>query len=302
VISWWLVRFLIIGASGFVGRHLLAHVRSRGYEALGTQSHARLPGLIAFDLARQRVEDCLPESFLKSHEPKFAVICAAISQIDRCFRDRPISYAINVDGTIRLLQDLLRLEVCPVFVSTSFVFDGHTGYYDEGAVRAPVCEYGRHKALVEEFIEKDAPQTLVVRLDKVVGDDPREEHLFSEWYRLIQDSRPVECMQGQLFAPTHADDVARGIVLACERNLRGVYGLTNSEFFCRDELARQFASALGVTARIVTRPLEAFDFLDPRPLKTYLDCTRFRRATGMQFTSMREAMGAFIEKLRKGHH
>ena len=289
------MRFLVIGGSGFVGRNLLTHLKSEGFPALGTQCTSKKPDLVSFDLFKDRIQDCVDREFFNSGEPVVGVITAGISQVDRCFQERETTHVVNVENTIQLIQDMRNLGVKPLFISSHAVFDGETGYDDEERPKRPISEYGRQKEEVERFIEEYAPDVLVYRLDKVVGDNPEDAHMFSEWHKWIMSGQTVTCIQGQLFAPTHVQDIAKAIVLCCQRGLTGIFNLAGPEFFSREELARQFAIMLGREALIVSKPMEEFGFKDPRPLKSYLDSTKFVKATGMRFTSMREVMNSFIQ-------
>jgi dTDP-4-dehydrorhamnose reductase len=291
------MRFLVIGASGFVGRHVLRHCDEAGHPVVGTQSGAKHPKLAKFDLQSDHIQDCLPASFLAGTGRAYAVICAGIHQTDRCRQERSLSTLVNVTNTIELLRDLHGLGIAPVFISTGFIFDGKTGGYREEDRPDPVNEYGRQKVAVEEFISAELPEALVVRLDKVIGDDPSENHLFTEWNVAAVAGRSVVCIAGQEFSPTLVDDVARAIVLACERGLRGVYHVASPEYFSREELARQFLRRLGRSTPVESCPQESLGFADPRPLKTCLDGTKFRRATGMEFTTVHEAMDRFLARL-----
>ncbi len=294
------MKFLIIGASGFIGSHMLAYVRFKGYEALGTQSRARYPGLIVFDLLRHRIRDCIPPSFLESDEATFGVICAKFGPMDRYALDPERSYRVEVEKTILLIEDLITLGVKPIYLSSSYVFDGGVGYYSEDYPHSPVSAYGRNKAEVERFLQSRPQDTLALRLDKIVGDDPSETHLFSEWYQWMTENRPITCIEGQILSPTFVGDVAKGVVLSCQQGLSGLYNLANPEFFSRDELARQFALALGTEPVIVCKPQAEFNFLDRRPLKSYLHSTKFIKTTGMRFTSMREVFRAFRRRIQTG--
>lgn len=291
------MRFLIVGASGFVGRHALAYVRSLGYAALGTQSRDGQPGLITFDLLRHRISHRIPPAFFENDEPVIGVICAAVTQIDRCAKEQETSYKVNVERTIQLIHDLTALGAKPIFLSSSFVYDGAVGYYGEDYPHSPVSAYGRHKSTVERYLQEHLPDVLVLRLDKIVGDDPSEHHLFSEWYHWVSEGRPITCIEDQVFSPTFVTDVAGAIVASCGEGLSGVYNVAGSEFFSRVELARQFVLALGRDADIVCKSQAALKFLDLRPLKSYLDSTKFVKATGMRFTSMREVFQVFRQHL-----
>ena len=291
------MRFLIIGASGFIGSHILTYAKAMGLEVVGTQNKSNQTGLITFDLLKHQIEDCVDISFFQTSQKVFVVICAALSQIDRCRIEKDVSYKINVENTIRLGQDLSKLGSIPVFISTSAVYDGRLGYFNEESPHAPICEYGRHKEAVEQFFLDEIPESIILRLDKIVADDPDGNHLFADWYNRIQKNLPIICID-QLFSPTFVKDVAKAIILACQLGLSGAYNMANSEFFTRVDLAEQFVFAMGEESDIVLKPQEEFNFADPRLKKSYLDSAKFIADTRMRFTSMRQTFNSFLLQKR----
>ena len=291
------MRFLVIGASGFIGRYVLAEARAQGFPAVGTQARSRQDGLAHFDLETDRIADCVDRRFLEGEGPLCAVVSAVVSDMEKCLTDRAASRRINVEHTIRLVEDLLAFGARPVFFSTGHVFDGTVGYYQEDFPYSPANEYARHKVEVEQYLRAHVPTALITRFDKVLGSNPRERHLLTEMHGLIQQGKPVVCVEGMWISPTLVQDVARGVVLGCERGLSGVYHLANPECFTREELARQFCHALGRPANVLCRPLKDFGFKDNRALKSYLDGGKFVRATGFRYTTMREVFTAFIQQL-----
>ncbi|MCX6992226.1 MAG: WbuC family cupin fold metalloprotein [Kiritimatiellaeota bacterium] len=292
-----LAKFLIIGASGFIGRHTLAQARALGYEAIGTASQSWSEGLIGLDLIRDRLTEKVPTSFFKTEEPVFVIISAANSKIDACYREPEVTRTINVTNTLRLMEDAAALGAHPVFLTSNVVFDGRVGYYTETDPHSPISEYGRQKAEIEAYCRSHHPDWFLVRLDKIVGDDPAENHLFTEWYRWSQAGQPIVCMTNHIFSPTHVGDIAKALILGCMQRLTGLYNVANNEYFARDELARQFFNILGREARIVCRNQAELGFLDLRPEKSYIDASKFIGATGMHFTPMRQVMKQFRAKL-----
>ncbi|MGA2543408.1 MAG: sugar nucleotide-binding protein [Verrucomicrobiota bacterium] len=291
------MKFLIVGASGFIGGNILAHVRSLGFEAVGTQARSRREGLVTFDLLRHRIADRVDRSFFQATEPVHVLICAVVSNMDLCLTDRATAHAVNVEKTIQLIDDVTALGAKTTFLSTCFVFDGQAGYYNEDAPLSPVNEYARHKVEVEDYLRRRAPGSLVMRLEKIVGDNPAENHFLTQCYKSISENQPIVCIEGSVLSPTWVNDVARGFVMACELGLNGMFHVSNSEFFHRDELARQFCLALGKSPNVVTKPLAEFHFADKRALKSYLDGSRFVQKTGLHFTPMREVFHQFIRRL-----
>jgi dTDP-4-dehydrorhamnose reductase len=290
------MKYLIIGASGFIGGNLLRHMRATHHEVIGTQSVQRENGLIAFDLLNDRLLDRVPKLFFQTDKKVVVIVTAVVSDMDRCLTEREHSHQINVSNMIRLLEDVAALGAKPIYISSNFVFDGMQGYYNEADPVAPANEYGRHKAEVEAHLTRHVPQAFIARFDKVVGDDPAEKHLLASWYRELVAGRPLIALRGSLLAPTYVQDVTRALVFAAERDLHGIHHIANSEFFYRDELAFQFCRALGRKAEIISRPVEEFNFPDKRALKSYLDGSRFAAVANMRFTPMREVFERFRQR------
>ena len=285
------MNLLVIGASGFIGRHILVEAKRVGLSVLGTRSTSSSQGLIGFDLRRDGLGN-VPG--VRDWADGSVVVAAAFPQIDRCLTERDVSRAINVDGTIRILREAHHRGFRPVFLSSSFVFDGRDGHYADAAERAPISEYGRQKAEVESFVERELPSALVLRLDKTIGTVPDEKHLFSEWWAAASDRRPIRCIEKQWFSPTLVDDVARGVVAACQRGLHGIYNLAGSEVMSRVELAHRFVELSGLTVAIEEVSQRDLGFVDLRPERSSLDSSAFVRETGLRFTTLDEALRTFL--------
>ncbi len=290
------MKFLVIGASGYIGGYCYHYLKSLGYPVRGTKFSSGSPDFVTFDLSHDAIASVIDESFFIGNEKKFAIIFAAFSQVERCFRDKEGSRKVNVDGTIRLLKDLVALNVTPIYISTSAVYDGLTGDYNENVLPNPQTEYGRQKCEVETFIRENIPGALIFRLDKVVGDAPSERNFFYEWYNLMDREQPILCLEN-LISPTNIEDVAKAIIISCEKNLEGTYNLANTEIFRRGELAKQFASALGMKSIIKLISEKELNFSEFRPPKTFLNSTKFIKATGFKFTPMREVFSRFKRNL-----
>lgn len=290
-------RFLVIGASGFIGSHVWRHIRASGYTVLGTQAHSRRAELTVFRLGVDRIRDCVPAEFWQTDETQVAVHCAAYSAMDRCRLEREASRRVNVDATVGLMEDLDQRGFRQVYLSTSYVFDGERGDYSETDDCAPISEYGRQKRDVENWMNAQLPRALILRLDKTVGADPRERHLFSEWWALVEAGRPIACIANQFFAPTLVTDVARGVLLACDRHLEGLYHVANPQGYYRDQLAREFLRTVRRSVPVDAKAQAEFGFADRRPQRTTLNSDRFRQAAQLEFTPMQQTLQRFADQL-----
>jgi len=297
-------RFLVIGASGFVGSHLIRRLASLGIPALGTRSRSgKRPAaapLVPFDLASDRIADVLNPGFLRQDPPAtlHAAICATVDNMDACYREAAHYRRIYVDGTCRLIDDLVALGVRPVFFSTCYVFDGGKGFYSEDDPISPVNEYARQKYAVEQHLATHAPSGWTLRLDKIVGDDPTEESLFTQWLRRVRENRPITCIADSELSPTYVGDVVEAVLLSASKGLTGMHHVANPERFLRIDLARAFCRHLGVPNHpMVEHSLEDFGFADARALKSSLNGSRFQRLTGIQHTPMATVLARFAQRL-----
>ena len=288
------MKFLVVGASGFIGGHILNYIKQAGYEVAGTQCQSNQDVLIKFDLEKDSIEESVGPSFFKTHKKVFVIICASLNQMDRCLIEKELSYKINVERTTQLVRDIAKYQAIPVFLSTSAVYNGELGYYNEQSVHDPINEYGRQKEAMEQFLLKDVPRAFILRLDKIVSDDTSGKNLFSEWYQKIRQNQPIICIE-QLFSPTFVKDIAEAIIKAAQCRLSGAYNVVNPEFFTRVDLAKQFIAAVGKETDVILKSHEEFNFADRRIKYSYLDSTKFRKETGMQFTSMREVFTSFLK-------
>jgi len=284
---------LIIGASGFVGRYLFSYARAENQNVLGTQSKLNLPGLIKFDVLHQRIKDCIPISYLKNNEKSFAIIAIKFGSMDGYIEGLNQSYKFEIERINLLINDLLNMGLTPVYISTNAVFDGKTGFYSEKEECNPISLYGNYMAEIERVIKSYEHDTLVLRLSNVVGDNPGEKHLFSDWYNCIKKNTPIYCIDGQTLSPTYVHDVAKSVYLGCKGKLKGIYHITNTEHFQRSELANLFKSLLGRKIPVINKTEKELGIIDPRPIKGHLNSSKFIEATKMKYTPMRNVINRF---------
>jgi dTDP-4-dehydrorhamnose reductase len=287
-------RLLIVGASGFIGGVLFKHFSRIGFQTIGTQSASRRPDLLLFDLGSQRIGEVLPPEFLAGEAPPVACICAACASVEACGKDPVGSRAVNVSGTIQLIDDLAGRGCRIIFVSTSAVHDGKLAIYDESVPAHPINEYGRQKAEVERYVMSRLPDALVVRLSKAIDLAPAPRNLFIEWERHLAEGRPIQCIIDETFSPTWVADISTAIEGLIAANASGLFHVANAECFTREGLARLFLQKVGREVPLVLRPAAHFGFQQPRQVSSCLDNRKLLQALGMRFTPMAELIDLYL--------
>ncbi len=284
-------RFLVIGASGFVGGHLFRFLKKQANcEVIGTRSQSIDDELAHFDLERDSIHNCVPSAWLKAGPDKWALLCSAVVPMDRCVTEPAKARSVMLDGTQRCIDQLAATGFTPVFLSTSYVFDGRVGGYREDDPTDPQSRYGMLKLQIEHYLQATYPQALVVRLDKIVGTDLSGRHLFADWYQLASNEQAICCIADQEFGPTLVDDIATGLYQACLAKLRGCYHLANPEPISRTELARRFLDACRKHAEIRSVPLTELNLAEPRPMSSWLNSDKIQSTLGVRFTPIEDIL------------
>jgi len=280
-------RALVIGASGFVGRALMARLgRDRG---IGTWHAKPTKDMPQFDATRERLSELrkrLPADITHVFVP-FGLV-----NPEQCARDPSGTAEINVASVLRVLDDALKIGLLPVFVSTDYVYDGGKLLPAEDEPQTPNTEYGRQKAAVERWLMDRTEPWLIARLSKVVSGDTTTHSVLGQWVNDIREGRPMRSAIDQVFSPASVDDVAGAMVHLAEIGLNGVYHVAGPEPISRYELNIMLMDAVRSVDECITGTVEScslrdIHFLENRPLNTSLSTQKLQKAIAWPFRSMR---------------
>lgn len=287
----------IIGASGFIGRHLLTVCRQEHPDCVGTYFMREAPGLARFDL---RDPDAAVLRLAETGH-QAVIITSAMPQVDKCEKDPAGTRRLNVEGTIEASRQWARQGMKVVVYSSDYVFDGEAGNYDDRSPVSPINEYGKQKAALERGVLMSAPSALVVRLGKVFGTEKGDSTVLDDMALRLREGREVPAAFDQVFCPTAVEDLGRGIVRLLHRNTCGIVNFCVPEYWNRYNLAIIMAEALGADTKLVRRvsladiPMQAV-----RPKNTTMICDRLHREVGMAFTSIGECVARVAQNWRTG--
>lgn len=182
---------LVLGASGFLGAHVLAAAwnRARRFEraeptrivgssrAPDAAPHHWRPREAVELVACDALTDGL-ERLLDTLRPRRVVNAAALSRGADCEREPALAERVNVELPARLARWTARHGARLVHVSTDLVFGARfptTGGFSEADEPAPVSVYGETKARGEALARAEDPRMLVVRLPLLFGDSGGRE-------------------------------------------------------------------------------------------------------------------------------
>jgi nucleoside-diphosphate-sugar epimerase len=234
------MKYLVTGATGFVGSHLVRHLLERGHTVAALvrdqQGPARTPSAVRVlysDLATGRgLRAAVDEA---SDADCVLHLAGTVKSI------RPDGYApVNAQGTRRLCEALAELERPPRLVYCSSL--AAAGPSLPGRPRRetdpprPVSAYGRSKLAGERALHAlaDRVPSVIVRPPIVYG--PGDAHFLPAVLAMVRGRALLTCGTGtRHYSLIHVDDLCEALLAASERGAtverspspRGVYHVSD---------------------------------------------------------------------------
>ena len=158
-----MIKTAVIGASGFIGSHLIANYRSQYPDCVGTSFSKNVNNLLKFDIKNPKIE---PLNLEKTGH-KAVIITSYKVNTSYCENEQDKAYEVNVSGVLKLIKNLSQTSLKIIFLSSEHIFDGIQGKYGDDHPGVPNTVYGKHKKIIEDEIKSLTDNFLVLRLSKI---------------------------------------------------------------------------------------------------------------------------------------
>ncbi len=259
-----------------------------------------LAGIAASDASLELVAAGRPDLDLAQPEtiapaiaaarPDVVVNAAAYTAVDRAESERDLAFAVNAAGAGALAAAAAALGVPVIQLSTDYVFDGSKATpYVETDATSPLSVYGASKLAGEQAVAAANPRHVILRTAWVYS--ASGANFLISMLRLARERPKLAIVDDQHGSPTHAADIAAGIVTVAHTlvdggGATGVFhmtagGETSWCGFAREILA---ASARLGGPSVPVEPITTADYPTParRPKNSRLDCTRIAETYGVR--------------------
>lgn len=312
-----MTRTLILGASGFLGAHVVASaVRRARREAtmrdpLGPPviAHSRGESLLvprfcdprdAAEWVRADLAD--PggvKAFLDGIAPTEVVNCAALSRAADCEREPAVAGRLNAEMPGAVAAWCAAAGARLVHVSTDLVFgaiEAPAGGLDEESTPAPVSVYGRTKLEGEEAVRAACPDAAVVRLPLLYGNSGARGLGASDAIleAVERDERP-RLFHDEWRTPLSVAVAADALAELLEFEGGGVLHVAGPDRVSRYELGLAVLASMGMARETAEAAIErtSQDDLDagaPRPRDVSLNAARARELLDTELLGIREGL------------
>ncbi len=255
------MKVLVTGGTGFIGRHLLDHLRSR--EDVETFALVRDPRRLEGRPEGPRFRVLRGDLFSIPPLPSGLDVVFHLAGLTKC-ADASDYYTVNAEGTASLVRSLLGQGLRPRLVHLSSLAAGGPSSPDravrEDDLPRPVSSYGESKLKAEEEALRCGGRLRVsiLRVAAVYGPGDKD---FLAYFRYIgKGILPLLGRKPRYLSLCYVEDVIRAMDLCASpgTTAEGVFNIADPTPYSWEDLGRAAAEALGKKVVRLHVPMRVF--------------------------------------------
>jgi len=196
---------------------------------------------------------------VKELNPDIIINAAAYTNVDGCETERELSWRVNVDAVKNFIIASRYNSTKVIHVSTDYIFDGKTGNYDEQSRPSPKSFYGKEKLASENALISSGIEHAIIRTMIIYGNGKNVKRNFALWLiDMLGKNHTVTIVDDQYGQPTMVDDLGLALLRIVERNKKGIYHVSGSEYLNRYEFAIRLAEIFDFDKELII-PIKTTD-------------------------------------------
>lgn len=277
------MKILLFGHKGMLGSDLLLQLSPK-HEVIGLDREE-------IDITSElQCRDAVNE-----HAPGIVVNAAAYTDVDGCEKAKDECFAVNAEAVKNIAGACLERNIRIVHFSTDYVFDGKGKEpYKEDCTCNPLSVYGASKLAGERYLLELSSNYILIRTEWLYGRNGR--NFVRTILEKARTTDKLEVVDDQIGSPTYTKDLAAAANLLIEKNLNGIFHITNRGSCSWYEFAVKILKETGISG-IEVAPIKSDKLTRPakRPLYSVLSMQKFIEATGKAMQPWQLALQDYLK-------
>lgn len=233
---------------------------------------------------------------IKRLEPQVVINVAAFTMVDLCEQEEEKAFAVNAHGAKNVAIGCRNIGAKCIYLSTDYVFDGKKNTpYDEDDPPNPISIYGLSKFQGEKYIEEILDDYLIIRSSWLFAKEGI--NFINTIIKLSREKNELTMVNDQKGAPTYTKDLSQAISLLVEKDLKGIFHITNNGCCTWFEFAQKILELTGSSMKLI--PISSSHCGRPaqRPHNSVLNCEKLKQKTGLIMSHWKYALARCIKTM-----
>ena len=298
------MRVFVTGVNGQLGHDVMAELRKRGYEGIGSDIADSYAGEDEIkSMAYAKLDNTDKEAVNKvigEIKPDVIVHCAAWTAVDLAEDDdkKELVHAINADGTRNIAEVAKTIDAKMVYISTDYVFDGQgeRPWEPDDKNYAPLNVYGQSKLDGELAVSGLLEKYFIVRIAWVFGLNGK--NFIKTMINVGKTHDEVRVVCDQIGTPTYTLDLSRLLVDMIETDKYGYYHATNEGgYISWYDFCVEFYKQYGLKTKVTPVTTEEYGLSKAaRPVNSRLDKSKLVEAGFKPLPTWQDAVARYLKE------
>lgn len=159
---------MVIGATGFLGSNIVLHLRKKHKViALFRRQVIRYEGVNTFHYSFDDID--YMKRLMAILKPGIIIYASGVNDLMECHLKPQLADAANSLGPVFFLDAAHAVPHRYIYLSTSYIFDGRKGSYQESDLPMTETTFGKSKLAGENYVRSKAQSYTVFRCSPVYG-------------------------------------------------------------------------------------------------------------------------------------
>lgn len=273
-------RAVLTGGSGLLALNWACAMRDDWDVILGTHNHSvKLASTRCCSLDLDNTVQL--EQQFDQLDPDVIVHTVGLTSVDRCEEDSKLARRVNAEIARNVARVAAKKNIRLIHISTDQLYAGDRSFCLESDPPQPINEYGRTKALAEEWVINEYPEALIARTNFFCWGYAQRQS-FTDW--LIYNLRagnPLTLFDDVYFTPILADSLAIACHQLTEQGESGIVNMVGDERLSKYEFALKLCEEFQLSPALIKRDQLAHAGLKAmRPLDMSLSNVKVRQSLG----------------------
>lgn len=234
-------------------------------------------------------------NIFSQYVPDIVINCAAYNNVEFAQQDNTKAVLINKTAVVNLIEETKKYNAKFIHFGTDYVFDGtKNDLYIETDRTNPLNEYGKSKLAGEQEALK-YNNSLVCRLSWVIGEGQQNFlYKLSGW---LKNNKTIKVSGDEISVPCFTFDIVNTIIKSIDKDLSGLYHLTNSGKCSRYELAKEFVELNKFDNELIPVPMASFNSKVQRPLQTAMSNKKISKELNITIPTWKESLKQYMTSI-----
>jgi dTDP-4-dehydrorhamnose reductase len=280
------MKILLLGHKGMLGSDLLFQL-ARKHEIIGLDKD---------EIDITAASEC--RRVINENNPDIVINAAAYTDVDGCEKMKNECFAVNAEAVKNIAESCLGKNIRIIHFSTDYVFDGNGSEpYKEDNPCNPVNVYGASKLAGERYLQELSNNYILIRTAWLYGKNGK--NFVRTILEAARTKNKLEIVDDQTGSPTYTRDMAGAVDLLIERNITGIFHITNRGSCSWFQFAGKILQEEGITG-VQVLPIKSGQLQRPakRPAFSVLSMQKFIAATGKAMQPWQLALQDYLHNMK----